>query len=70
MLFSLLINLYYCSFQSKIFNRLNKEKIGKNLIISPLSIFQALSLAANGAKGETQLEMLELLESDNIDELN
>ena len=49
---------------------MNKEKIGENLIISPLSIFQALSLATNGAKGETQLEMLDLLESDNIDELN
>ena len=49
---------------------MNKDKTGENLIISPLSIFQALSLATNGAKGETQLEMLELLESDNIDELN
>ena len=49
---------------------MNKAKIGENLIISPLSIFQALSLAANGAKGDTQLEMLELLESDNIEELN
>ena len=49
---------------------MNKEKLGENLIISPLSIFQALSLAANGAKGETQSEMLELLESENIDEIN
>ena len=49
---------------------MNKAKIGENLIISPLSIFQALSLAANGTKGDTQLEMLELLESDNIEELN
>ena len=69
-LVSLLINSFYCSFQSKIFNRMNKEKLGENLIISPLSIFQALSLAANGAKGKTQSEMLELLESENIDELN
>ena len=69
-LVSILINSFYCSFQSKIFNRMNKEKLGENLIISPLSIFQALSLAANGAKGETQSEMLELLESESIDELN
>jgi len=69
-LVSILINSFYCSFQAKIFNRMNKEKLGENLIISPLSIFQALSLAANGAKGETQSEMLELLESENIDELN
>ena len=69
-LVSILINSFYCSFQAKIFNRMNKEKLGENLIISPLSIFQALSLAANGAKGETQSEMLELLESENIDEIN
>ena len=69
-LISFLINCFNCSFQSKIFNRMNKEKAGENLIISPLSIFQALSLAANGAKGQTQLEMLELLEANDIEELN
>lgn len=66
----LLINSLYCSFQAALFNKMNKEKIGENLIISPLSIFQVLSLTANGAKGETQSEMLELLESKDIDELN
>ena len=69
-LLSLLISSFNCSFQSKLFNRMNKEKKGENLIISPLSIFQALSLASNGAKGETQSEMLELLETDSIDKLN
>ena len=59
-----------CSFQATLFNRMNKEKIGENLIISPLSIFQALSLAANGANGKTLSEMLELLQSDSLDELN
>jgi serpin B len=49
---------------------MNKEKKGENLIISPLSIFQALSLATNGAKSETQLEMLDLLQANDIDELN
>ena len=49
---------------------MNKDKKGGNLIISPLSIYQALSLAANGANGETLSEMLDLLESDSIDELN
>ena len=67
---SLLINSFNCSFQFDIFNRMNKENKGENLIISPLSIFQVLSLAANGAKGETQKEMLEVLGSNNIDELN
>ena len=64
------VNFSNCSFQSTIFNRMNKEKIGENLIISPLSIFQALSLAANGAKKETLSEMLDVLQYENIDELN
>ena len=59
-----------CSFQSTIFNRMAKETEGENLIISPLSIFQALSLCANGANGQTLKEMLDLLQSDSIDELN
>ena len=59
-----------CSFQSTIFNKMNKDKIGENLIISPLSIFQALSLAANGARKDTLSEMLDVLQYENIDELN
>ena len=49
---------------------MNKDKAGENLIISPLSIFQALSLTANDAKEETLSEMLDLLESDSLKELN
>ena len=64
------INFSNCSFQSSIFYRMNKERIGENLIISPLSIFQALSLVANGAKKETLSEMLDVLQYENIDELN
>ena len=67
--FILIISLN-CNFQSKLFNKMNKDKTGENLIISPLSIFQALSLAANGAKEETLSEMLDLLESDSLKELN
>ena len=67
---SLLMNSFYCSFQSTFFNSINKKKKGENLIISPLSIFQALSLVANGAKKNTQSEILELLQVDSIDELN
>ena len=59
-----------CSFQATLFNRMNKDKNGENLIISPLSIFQALSLAANGANGKTLSEMLDLLQSDSLEELN
>ena len=69
-LFSLLMNSFNCSFQSTIFNSMNKKKRGDNLIISPLSIFQALSLVANGAKKNTQSEILDLLQTDSIDELN
>ena len=74
-LLNLLIILFFAnfsnnSFQSTIFNRMNKDKIGKNLIISPLSIFQVLSLAANGARKETLSEMLDVLQYENIDELN
>ena len=67
---SLLMNSFDCSFQSTFFNSINKKKRGENLIISPLSIFQALSLVANGAKKNTQSEILELLQVDSIDELN
>ena len=49
---------------------MNKGKTGENLIISPLSIFQALSLTANGAKKDTLSEMLDLLEASSLEDLN
>jgi serpin B len=49
---------------------LNKSKRGQNLIISPLSIFQILSLTANGAKGQTQKEMVHALKGADLDKLN
>ena len=64
------IKSLYCTFQTDIFSKINKDTKGKNLIISPLSIYQVLSLLANGANGETQLEMLKTLGSNTIDELN
>ena len=64
------MNLLNCSFQSTLFNKMNKGKIGENLIISPLSIFQVLSLTANGAKGDTLSEMLELLQYNSLEDLN
>jgi len=57
-LISLLFNYYYYAFQSKLFNVMNKGKIGKNLIISPLSIFQVLSFTENSDREQTQLKML------------
>ena len=67
---SLLIHLLNCSFQSTLFNKMNKGKIGENFIISPLSIFQVLSLTANGANGDTLSEMLELLQYNSLEDLN
>ena len=67
---ALSINILGCTFQTDIFNQMNKDKKGQNLIISPLSIYQVLSLLANGANGETQSEMLKTLGSNTIDELN
>ena len=59
-----------CSFQMSIFNELNKKSNGKNLVISPISIFEALSLASNAAKGLTKNEMIKALQSENINSLN
>ena len=46
-----------------------KQK-NKNFTISPLSIFQALSLTTNGANGETQTELLQLLDNKQMEEIN
>ena len=70
LIISLLINIFNCSFQATIFNRMNKDTKDENLIISPLSIFQILSLTTNGAKGQTQSEMLDVLQSESIEDLN
>ena len=59
-----------CFFQISLFNKLNSEYKEKNLIISPLSIFQAISLVTNGANGETQKELLELLDNKEMEEIN
>ena len=66
----LLINksLISCSFQISLFKKLNEKN--KNLTISPLSIFQALSLVSNGAKDETLKELLTLLDGKGLNEIN
>ncbi len=66
----LLFNSLNCSFQESLFKETNKNFKGKNMIISPLSIFQALSLATNGAQNSTLKEMLLVLQSEDISELN
>ena len=59
-----------CSFQITLFNKINSKYKENNLIISPLSIFQAISLVTNGADGETQKELLKLLDDKEMEEIN
>ena len=58
------------SFQTTIFAKSNLDKKGKNLLISPLSIFQVLGLTTNGAAGVTQKEMITALEASSIENIN
>ena len=67
------------TFQTQMFKKIhNTTKIEskKNILISPLSVYQIISLLSNGAKGKTQEEILKtLLIDENIsdktlDELN
>ena len=68
----LLVNSTFinCSFQISLFNQINKKNKGKNLTISPLSLFQAISLVTNGANGDTQNELLKLLDDKGMEEIN
>ena len=59
-----------CSFQISLFNKINSKYKENNLILSPFSIFQAISLVTNGANGETQKELLKLLDDKEMDEIN
>jgi len=59
-----------CSFQISLFNKLNSKYKENNLMISPLSIFQAISLVTNGANEETQKELLKLLDNKEMEEIN
>ena len=47
-------------FQIKIFSLLNENQ-NENICISPLSLYQILSLVSNGAVGKTQEEILNVL---------
>ena len=63
-------NITIDDFQLKIFQEINKSNIGKNIMVSPLSIFHILSLTANGAANKTLSEMLQVLCQKNGSELN
>ena len=58
------------SFQTSIVSETNVDNKGKNLLLSPLSMFQVLGLTTNGAYGTTQKEMLSTLQVESLDELN
>ena len=60
------------TFQIKIFKEIcddNAQK-GKNIMISPLSIYHILSLTTNGAVGDTKTEMLKALCNQDEDKMN
>src|SRR5262245_48255456 len=59
-------------FAFKLFAQLAQHERGKNMFISPTSVFLALALVYNGAAGETQRGMAEALElaGMSLDELN
>jgi len=59
-----------CSFQTSFFKEMNKQFINQNLIVSPLSAYQILSLAANGAEENTLTEMVSALEGKSLQQLN
>ena len=69
-LFILNILIVNTSFQNTIFAKTNLDYKGKNLLLSPLSIFQVLGLTTNGAAGTTQKEMMTALEASTIENLN
>ena len=54
-------------FQTQLFSLLSKSKPNSNIVFSPLSIYQALSLLSNGARGKTQQEIITCL--NHIDQI-
>ena len=57
-------------FQFEIIKSINNKNLGKNIMISPISIYHLLSFAANGAENTTLEEMLQLLGHKNKLDLN
>ena len=57
-------------FQFEIIKSINSKNLGKNIMISPISIYHLLSFAANGAENTTLEEMLQLIGHKNKIDLN
>ena len=60
----LILDLSFQSFQDNLLKKIIENNEGKNIMISPFSIYQVLSLLSNGAKGDTQKEILKALYPD------
>ena len=52
-------------FQDKLFTKILEKNEEKNIMISPFSIYQVLSILANGLVDMTQKEILQVIFSDN-----
>jgi serpin B len=57
-------------FQIEIIKGINNKNIGKNIMVSPLSIYHILSLTSNGAANKTLSEMIQTLGHKDLSELN
>ena len=58
------------SFQLSLFKKVSESNPNSNVILSPLSAYQALSLVSNGARGETQSNIVNTLGYKNQIEVN
>ena len=52
------------SFQDNLFKEIIDEKKGENVMFSPLSLYQVISLVLNGASGKTREEIFKVLFPD------
>ena len=57
-------------FAASLFRHVADEENGENLLISPLSVMVALAMTANGAEGETLLQMEKALGGIPVEALN
>jgi serpin B len=58
------------NFQLQIFQEINKINTGKNIMVSPFSIYHIVSLTTNGAANKTLSEMLKALCHKDKNEMN
>lgn len=58
------------NFQESVFKKIIKNYPKQNVVISPFSIHQIVSFAANGALSTTQKQMVEALKGEDVIQLN